>query len=62
VYPPQAEQSYTLQMLVCIELAGIDEDDLRAIVNDRQWSVLANIRHRGEMMRPHFVKQGWYEP
>lgn len=62
VYPPQAENRHVAQVLACIELAGMDEDELRAIVNERQWQVLESFRRSGELSRPHYVKQGWYEP
>lgn len=62
VYPPFAENRHAVQMLACIELAGMDEDALRAIVNERQWQVLASFRRSGEMALPQYVKQGWYEP
>lgn len=62
VYPPFAENSHAVQMLACIELAAMDEDALRAIVNERQWQVLASFRRSGETSRPQYVKQGWYEP
>lgn len=61
-YPPTVENSHVRHMLVCIELAAMDEDELRAIVNERQWSVLGSLRQSGEMWRLQVLKQGWYEP
>lgn len=62
VYPPAAESLAAWHMLVSIELADMDEDVLKAIVNERQWDFLAGLRRSGQTMRPHYVKQGWYEP
>lgn len=62
IYPPLPEHAHALMMLVCIELAGMSEDELRAFVADRQWSVLEALRHRGELTLQASMKQGWYEP
>ena len=62
VSPPQAESIHVCFALVSIELASVEEAALKDIVNDRQWTVLEGLRRNGAALRPHYVKQGWYEP
>jgi hypothetical protein len=60
--PPGLDNSHTRFQLVCIQLAAMDEADLKPLVTDRQWAALEGWRQNGHTMLPHFVKQGWYEP
>jgi len=62
VYPPQAESIHVRFALVSIELASVEEHVLKDLVNERQWAALEGLRRSGETLRPHYVKQGWYEP
>lgn len=61
-FPPQVESAPYWQALVGIELASVEEEVLKGIVNERQWTVLEGVRRNGAAMRPHYVRQGWYEP
>ncbi len=62
LFPPQAESIHVWFALVSIELSSVEEHVLKDLVNERQWAALEGLRRNGGALRPHYVKQGWYEP